>query len=176
MVRRPPRSTRTDTLVPYTTLFRSLSIDEGYGAQTRWEPEPVTVSFGGVSVPFPPFAFLQATADGEAALVEAAQAVTAGAGTIADLFSGLGTFALSVGRGKAVYAAEAARDLVLSLKSAANRAQRKLVVDHRDLFRRPLIPAELNRFEAVILDPPRAGAREQVQQLAQSDVPAIAYI
>src|SRR3546814_7057919 len=82
MVRRPPRSTRTDTLVPYTTLFRSLSIDEGYGAQTRWEPEPVTVSFGGVSVPFPPFAFLQATADGEAALVEAAQAVTAGAGTI----------------------------------------------------------------------------------------------
>src|SRR3546814_15917257 len=68
------------------------------------------------------------------------------------------------------------RDLVLSLKSAANRAQRKLVVDHRDLFRRPLIPAELNRFEAVILDPPRAGAREQVQQLAQSDVPAIAYI
>src|SRR3546814_5050900 len=88
------------------------------------------------------------------------------------LFSGLGTFALSVGRGKAVYAAEAARDLVLSLKSAANRAQRKLVVDHRELFRRPLIPAELNRFEAVILDPPRAGAREQVQQLAQSDVPA----
>src|SRR3546814_2626576 len=58
-----------------------LSIDEGYGAQTRWEPEPVTVSFGGVSVPFPPFAFLQATADGEAALVEAAQAVTASAGT-----------------------------------------------------------------------------------------------
>src|SRR3546814_7157921 len=120
-----------------------------YGAQTRWEPEPVTVSFGGVSVPVPPFAFLQATADGEAALVEAAQAVTASAGTIADLFSGLGTFALSVGRGKAVYAAEAARDLVLSLKSAANRAQRKLVVDHRDLFRRPLIPAELDRFEAV---------------------------
>src|SRR3546814_18239598 len=106
------------------------------GAQTRWEPEPVTVSLGGVSVPFPPFAFLQATADGEAALVEAAQAVTASAGTIADLFSGLGTFALSVGRGKAVYAAEAARDLVLSLKSAANRAQRKLVVVHRDLFRR----------------------------------------
>src|SRR3546814_16439650 len=72
------------------------------GAQTRWEPEPVTVSFGGVSVPFPPFAFLQATADGEAALVEAAQAVTASAGTIADLFSGLGTFALSVGRGKEI--------------------------------------------------------------------------
>src|SRR3546814_5668695 len=63
------------------------------------------------------------------------------------LFSGLGTFALSVGRGKAVYAAEAARDLVLSLKSVANRAQRKLVVDHRDLFRRPLIRSEEHTSE-----------------------------
>jgi 23S rRNA (uracil1939-C5)-methyltransferase len=153
-----------------------LSIDEGFGPQTRWEPEPVTVSFGGVAVPFPPFAFLQATEDGEAALADAARAGIAGAGTIADLFSGLGTFALSLGQGRAVYAAEAARDLVLSLKSAANRVQRKLVADHRDLFRRPLIPAELNRFEAVILDPPRAGAREQVLQLAESAVPVIAYV
>nr|WP_184475093.1 class I SAM-dependent RNA methyltransferase [Rhizorhapis suberifaciens] len=153
-----------------------LSIDEGFGPQTRWEPEPVTVSFGGVAVPIPPFAFLQATQDGEDALVEAVRLAVADAATIADLFSGLGTFALSMGQGKAVYAAEAARDLVLSLRHAANRTQRKLVADHRDLFRRPLIPAELNRFEAIILDPPRAGAREQVQQLSLSSVPIIAYV
>ena len=104
------------------------------------------------------------------------QAAVGASGIIADLFSGLGTFALSLGEGRAVYAAEAARDTGLALKSAGNRVQRKLVADHRDLFRRPLVPAELDRFEAVILDPPRAGAREQVLQLAQSRVPVIAYV
>lgn len=153
-----------------------VTIDEGEGQQTRWEPEPVTVSFGGVSVGFPPFAFLQATPDGEAALVEAVRQVLPDRGVIADLFCGLGTFALALGQARPVYAAEAARDLVLSLKSAANRAQRRMVVDHRDLFRRPLTPEELDKFAAVVIDPPRAGAREQILQLAQSKVPLIAYV
>ncbi len=153
-----------------------LTLDDGYGPQTRWEPDPVTVSFGGVAVPFPPFAFLQATADGEAALVGAVRDALTPAARIADLFAGLGTFALSLGEGKAVYTAEAARDLVLALKSGANRSGRKLAVDHRDLFRRPLMPEEINRFDAIVLDPPRAGAREQALQLAQAQVPVIAYV
>lgn len=153
-----------------------LTIDEGDGQQTRWEPEPVTMTFGGVPVAFPPFSFLQATPDGEAALVDVVRRALPTSGAIADLFSGLGTFALGVGEGRPVYAAEGARDLVLSLKLAANRAQRRLVADHRDLFRRPLVPEELNRFAAVIIDPPRAGAREQVVQLAASTVPLIAYV
>jgi len=153
-----------------------VTIDEGDGPQTRWEPEPVTVSFGGVPVAFPPFAFLQATPDGEAALAQEAGAAMPAEGAIADLFCGLGTFALALGDGRPVYAAEAARDLVLSLKSAANRAQRRMVADHRDLFRRPLTTAEIDRFAGVIIDPPRAGAREQVMQLAASRVPVIAYI
>lgn len=153
-----------------------LTIDEGDGPQTRWEPEPVTVSFGNTPVAFPPFAFLQATPDGEAALVSAVKGHLPPQGAIADLFCGLGTFALAIGEGRPVYAAEGARDLVLSLKSAANRAQRRMVVDHRDLFRRPLVPEELNRFAAIVIDPPRAGAREQVLQLAASAVPVIAYI
>ncbi len=153
-----------------------LTIDEGEGQQARWEPEPVTVRFGGVAVAFPLFAFLQATPDGEAALVETVRQALPPDGAIADLFCGLGTFALALGEARPVYAAEAARDLVLSLKTAANRAQRRLVADHRDLFRRPLLPQELNRFAAVVIDPPRAGAREQVMQLAASTVATIAYV
>lgn len=153
-----------------------LSLDDGYGPQTLYEPEPVTVSFGGVSVALPPYAFLQATRDGEQALVEAVRPALEGAEVWADLFSGLGTFALSLGAGKRVYAAEAARDMVLALKLAANRGQRTVLADHRDLFRRPLTPEELDCFGAVLLDPPRAGAREQVMQIARSAVPVVAYV
>lgn len=151
-----------------------LAIDDGYGAQTRWEPEPVTVTLGGVPVPLPHAAFLQATAEGEAALVAAVREAVGEARTIADLFAGLGTFAFSL-PGRA-YAAEGSRDALLALKSAANRAGRAIFADHRDLFRRPLDASELNRFEAVVLDPPRAGAREQVASLGASSVPRVAYV
>jgi 23S rRNA (uracil1939-C5)-methyltransferase len=151
-----------------------LSLDDGYGPQTRWEPEPVTVMLGGLPVSLPPGGFLQATAEGEAALVAAVREAIGPAGTVADLFAGLGTFALALpGR---VYAAEAARDAVLALKAAANRAQRQLFPDHRDLFRCPLDEKELARFDAVVLDPPRAGAKEQVMLLARAAVPRIVYI
>ncbi len=151
-----------------------LAIDDGYGAQTLWEPQPVTVNLSGVPVPLPHGAFLQATADGEAALVAAVREAVGQARLVADLFAGLGTFALALeGR---VYAAEGARDAALALKSAANAAGRAIFVDHRDLFRRPLDAAELNRFEAVVLDPPRAGAREQVEALAGSQVPVVAMV
>ena len=167
-----------ETLTAFAEKHRlaRLSIDDGYGPQTRYEPEPVTISFGGIAVASPPYAFLQATKDGERALAEAVRPALAGTDVWADLFCGMGTFALTLGEGRRVYAAEAARGLVLSLKSAANRAQRQVAADHRDLFRRPLTPEELNRFGAILLDPPRAGAREQAAQLAASKVPAIAYI
>ena len=151
-----------------------LSIDEGYGSSSRFEPEAVTITLGAVAVPLPEGAFLQATRDGEAALVAAVGAQIAGAQQVADLFAGLGTFALSVSAD--VHAVEGARDAVLGLQMAANQTKRSVTTEHRDLFRRPLTSAELARFDAVILDPPRAGAREQIEQLAQSDVPRIAYV
>lgn len=153
-----------------------LSVDNGLGPETRWEPDPVTITLGGVPVPFPHGAFLQATADGEAALVEAVCGAVGGASTVADLFAGLGTFALALTPGTKVYAAEGARDACMALKSAAARSQRPVFAEHRDLFRRPLATSELNRFEAIVLDPPRAGAREQAEALAASTVPSVAYV
>ena len=154
-----------------------LSIDQGDGTETVWEPEPVTVTLGGVPVSLPEGAFLQATADGEAALVGAAREWLAGAVTVADLFSGLGTFAFALaGGGRKVLAVEAARDAHLACQSAARMTGRPVHALHRDLFRNPLQKAELDRFAAVLLDPPRAGAREQVAEIAQSAVPRVVYV
>ena len=146
-----------------------LSIDRGLGPEALYEPQLATVTLSGAPVAFPGGGFLQATEDGEDALVRAVQEALAGAGSIADLFAGLGTFALAT---RAIYAAEASRDAAASLKRAAPAT----AVEHRDLYRRPLDASELKRFDAVILDPPRAGAAEQVAQLGGSAVRRIAYV
>ncbi|MCL6682522.1 class I SAM-dependent RNA methyltransferase [Sphingomonas alba] len=151
-----------------------LSLDEGHGPEVRYEPEPATITLSGMAVALPIGAFLQATGDGEAALVEGVREACGGASRIADLFGGLGTFAFALGG--EIVAAEAARDAVLALQSAARRAGRPITADHRDLYRRPYDVKELAGFDAVVLDPPRAGAEEQVKQLAASAVPRIAYV
>ena len=146
-----------------------LSTDSGEGPETLYEPVPATVTLSGVPVTFPPGGFLQATEDGEAALVECVGECVGGSAPVADLFAGLGTFALAV---RAAYAAEASRDAAAGLRRAAPR----LDVEHRDLYRRPLDAAELARFQSVVLDPPRAGADQQVRQLAGSAVGRVAYV
>jgi 23S rRNA (uracil1939-C5)-methyltransferase len=165
-----------DALAAFAQQHRvaRIAFDADLGPETRWEPEPVTVTLGGVAVPLPPGAFLQATAEGEAALVAAVREGIGAARIVADLFAGLGTFAFALPA--RVYAAEGARDAILSLKAAAGRAQRPVFTEHRDLFRRPLTSAELDRFVAIVLDPPRAGALDQVLQLAASHVRVIAYV
>ncbi len=146
-----------------------LSVDDGYGPQLRWQPEAVTVTLGGLPVTLPEGAFLQATADGEAALVAGAADALDGSQRVADLFAGLGTFALSLPAAK--FAVEGARDAAASLL-----ATRRVQVAHRDLFRRPLTVEELAPFDGIVVDPPRAGAVEQVRSLAASPVARIAYV
>jgi len=146
-----------------------LSIDQGIGPETVYEPQPVTVTLSGNPVSFPVGGFLQATGDGEAALAACVREAVDGSARVADLFAGLGTFTLAVG---ASYAAEASRDAAAALKRAAPH----VAIEHRDLYRRPLDPGELKRFDAVILDPPRAGAEEQVRALAASSERRIAYV
>lgn len=157
-----------------------LTIDQGYGPETQWEPEPVTVTLGGVPVGLPPGAFLQATHDAEERMAADAADWLEGARMVADLFAGLGTFAYALrAKGEAdrkVLAVEAERAAHLACKASGARAGGQVLALHRDLFRSPLEPAELNRFDAVLLDPPRAGARAQVAEIARSTVPKVVYV
>lgn len=166
----------TEALTAFATAngLARLSLDQGYGAEPWWEPAPITVALGGVAVPLPEGAFLQATADGEAALIAAAIEALDGSSKVADLFAGLGTFTFALG--KPVHAVEGAHDAMLALQTAANRADGVITSEHRDLFRRPLSAAELSRFDGVVLDPPRAGAKEQIDELAKAGVPKLAYV
>ena len=153
-----------------------LTIDQGYGAEALWEPDPVTVTLNGAPVGLPPGAFLQATADGEAALVAAVREWLGEVATVADLFAGLGTFAFALAGPAKVLAVEAAQDAHFACKTAAARNGKSVHALHRDLYRNPLRTEELDRFAAVVLDPPRSGARDQVAQLAASKVLRIAYV
>ncbi len=148
-----------------------LSLDEGFGPMLRWEPDPVTVTLGGVAVTMPEGAFLQATSDGEAALVAAVGDAVSGSSI--DLFAGLGTFTFTSG---AVHAVEGARDAFLALQNAANHSGRLIKCEHRDMFRRPVTAAELKPYDTVIIDPPRAGAKEQFAEIAAAQVPVIASV
>ena len=159
-----------------STGLARLTLDQGYGPETLWEPETVTITLSGRAVGMPPGSFLQATQDGEDMLVGDARDWIGDASSVADLFSGLGTFAFALAEPAKVLAAEASRDAHLACKAAAARAGLPVAAMHRDLFRNPLQPDELNRFEAVLLDPPRAGAKEQVAQIAASGVNRVVYV
>ena len=153
-----------------------LSVDQGFGPETVWEPEPVTVTLSGLPVPMPVGAFLQATHDAEARMVEDARNWLRESGPVVDLFSGLGTFAFGLREGRKVLAIEADRAAHLACKLAAARGARDVHALHRDLFRNPLKPDELNRFGAALLDPPRAGAKAQIAQIAASELNRVVYV
>lgn len=170
---------RTEALLDFARQHKlaRLTLDNGFGPEATWEPDPVTVTLGNTPVGLPPGAFLQATRDGEDALTGAAREWLGGSATVADLFSGLGTFAFALaGTQTKVLAVEAARDAHLACQAAARAHGRPVHALHRDLFRNPLRTEELDRFSAVVLDPPRAGAKEQVAQIAASKVARLCYV
>jgi 23S rRNA (uracil1939-C5)-methyltransferase len=147
------------------------------GKDVVFETAAPTIIVGGVPVALPPLAFLQATREGEAALQERVLAAIGKAKTVADLFSGVGTFSLAVARKARVHAVEQDAPALAALAAAAKTTGLKPVTtEARDLFKLPLTPLELNRFEAVVLDPPRAGAEAQVRALAKSKVGRVVYV
>lgn len=153
-----------------------LSLDQGFGPETLWEPEPVTVTLDGAPVPMPVGAFLQATMDAEQLMVADARKWLEGAGPIVDLFAGLGTFTFGLRQGRKALGVEADRAAHLASKAASAKTGGSVLALHRDLFRNPLQPAELNRFDAAVLDPPRAGAKAQVAELAASELSRVVYV
>jgi 23S rRNA (uracil1939-C5)-methyltransferase len=165
------RLTEIEALTSFAMDYQlaRLGVDSGLGPEALYEPIPATIVLAGVPVAFAPGSFLQATEDGESTLLEAVEEAVASSGPTADLFAGLGTFALGIG---ATYAAEASRDAAAALQRAAPAMK----VEHRDLYRRPLEPSELKPFNSVVLDPPRAGAAEQIDALGISSVGRIAYV
>ncbi len=132
----------------------------------------------GISVSPPPGAFLQATNDGEHALIAAVIEAIGPAKHVADLFAGCGTFALPLARTAEVHAVESVAEMLTALDVGWRNARglKKVTTEKRDLFRRPMVPLELRHFDAVVLDPPRAGAEAQIEQIVDSIVPRIAMV
>jgi len=135
------------------------------------EISPLRAHFGDLDIILPPLAFLQPTQAGEAALVESVMALLPRTGKFADLFSGCGTFTGPMLERGAVHAYESVGSAVQALDKA--KGTRPLKAIRRDLFLNPLRRDEANRYDAIVFDPPRAGAQEQVRTLASSRAPLL---
>lgn len=158
--------------------------ESGDLARLSWNGETVALrrppwqAFGPARVTPPPGGFLQATAEGQTTLTAAVREAVGSARRIADLFAGCGTFSLPLARAAEVHAVENSAPALAALDQGWREAQglRRVTTERRDLFSRPLLGPELARFEAVVIDPARAGAEAQARALAGSDVPRIAMV
>lgn len=153
-------------------------------ARLTWSGElvfqtvPPAIDMGGLRLVPPPGAFLQATPHGEAALRMAVEEIVADADRVVDLFAGCGTFALPLSRRMDVHAVEGHAPPLAALRDGWRAAAggHAVTVETRDLFRDPLRPDEIDRFDAVVIDPPRAGAEAQMRGIARSRVRRVASV
>lgn len=153
-------------------------------ARLSWDDEviamrvPPAQTIGRARVVTPPGAFLQATEHGQQALTDLVRGIVGSAKTVVDLFAGCGTFTLPLAETAEVHAIETSQEMVAALDAGWRQATglKRVTTEPRDLFRRPLLPDELAVYEAVVIDPPRAGAAAQIAELAQAGVPTIAHV
>jgi len=153
-------------------------------ARLTWDGETVALrdrpalTMGQATVVPPAGAFLQATTEGEAALLTAVRQALGPQKRVVDLFSGVGTFTLPLAEAMEVHAVEGDAAMTRALDLAARNTPNlhRISTETRDLFRRPLEPDELLTFTAAVIDPPRAGAEAQTAALAQSKLPVIAAV
>jgi 23S rRNA (uracil1939-C5)-methyltransferase len=153
------------------------------------EPEPIAMRripmerFGSVPVTLPPGVFLQPSREGEALLLADVQEALKDAAQIADLFAGCGSFSLPLAQNAKVqntkvHAVEGHKPATEALQAAVKRANigHRITVERRDLDRAPLQPVELKRFDALLFDPPRSGAKAQAESLARSSLPIVTAV
>ena len=164
-----------------TTALAQIGAEEKLARITRHGDlvaqfaEP-SVKVGRARVVLPPGSFLQATALAEEILARLVTEAVGETRTVADLFCGVGTFALRLAERARVIAFDADAGAISALARASAPGLKPIEAKARDLFRRPLVAAELAGCEAVVLDPPRQGAEAQVGALAQSKAPRIVYV
>ncbi|WP_456387837.1 class I SAM-dependent RNA methyltransferase [Profundibacter sp.] len=153
-------------------------------ARLTWDGEPVVdiaspyQMFGQTRVVPPAGAFLQATAEGENVLVSAVLEIVSGSKHVLDLFAGCGTFTLPIAVNAEVHAVEDDTAMLKALDQGWRQATglKRVTCETRDLFRRPMLPDEISRFDAVVIDPPRAGATQQMSELAKAKPMRIAAV
>jgi 23S rRNA (uracil1939-C5)-methyltransferase len=168
---------------PLTATLARLAATERLARLTRHgeliaQARPPTLRIGKATVPLPAAAFLQATAEGEAALARLVLEFCAGAAAVADLFAGVGPFTLRLAERARVVAVDNDAAALAALKRAAATTPGLKPVDiaQRDLFKDPLAGNELSGFDAVVFDPPRQGAQAQARELAASRVPTVVAV
>ena len=153
-------------------------------ARLTWADEligmriPPAQAIGAARVVPPAGAFLQATQHGQDTLTALVQEVVGDAKSVVDVFSGCGTFALPMAARAEVLAVESAPEMVAAMDAGWRHAQGLKLVRGlvRDLFQRPLLPDELKKFDAAVIDPPRAGAIAQIAEVAKAQTPKIAHV
>jgi 23S rRNA (uracil1939-C5)-methyltransferase len=148
------------------------------GGETLYQARAPTIRIGRASVALPPGGFLQAVAEAEAAMAAFVGEALAGARSVADLYCGVGAFALRLAEHASVTAYDVAGPAVAALRAAHGSAPglKAIAAEARDLVRRPVLAAQLNRVDAAVIDPPRAGAAEQHRELARSKVGRVAGV
>lgn len=149
-----------------------------FNGDTVYMARPPVVRMGKSNVEVPPASFLQATESAEATLARLVLEGVGKAKAVADLFSGVGPFTLRLAETARVYAADSDRPAIAALQKAVNHTQGLKPVESkvRDLFRDPLAPIELDPFDAVVFDPPRAGAEAQCRELVRSKVKRVVAV
>ncbi len=167
------RADRTTALARVAEAHKLVRITR-HGELVAQRAQPL-LKVGRADVPLPPGAFLQATAEGEATLARLVTDYVGSAKRVADLFSGIGTFALRLAERARVSAADSEASAIEALIRAARTASglKPVEANVRDLFRRPYMAAELKAFDAVVFDPPRQGAEAQAHELVKSPVPTV---